>query len=92
MKLSGAPKIFSSIISARMYVCVAANFISNEAIQTVEFIQKINVLFDSLNGTTVMPLRGVPFHYVFRETHSFHFKFWNDIIGEIENWCYTSTV
>ena len=85
MKVSLASQIFSNTVAASMHVCIAADIISNEAIHTVEFIGKINDLFDSLNGTTVMPLRGKPFHCVFNET-SPHFKFWNDTIAEIEKW------
>ena len=57
MKVSLAAQVFN-IVAVSMSSCITAKKIKAKAKETVEFVDKINNLIDSVNGTTVKPLNG----------------------------------
>ncbi|XP_035220113.1 uncharacterized protein LOC118193175 [Stegodyphus dumicola] len=58
MKVALAAQVFSHTVAAGMNMCVLSGLIEASAAPTVEFIQEIDNLFDSMNGIRKNPLRG----------------------------------
>lgn len=56
-----------------------------ESLETVEFAELIDNLFDSLNGWTKYPKDGKQYRCVLRNDSS-HLELWNKLLPEITDW------
>ncbi|XP_035205421.1 uncharacterized protein LOC118180426, partial [Stegodyphus dumicola] len=87
MKVALAAQVFSHTVAAGMNLCILSGLIEASAAPTVEFILKIDNLFDSMNGTRKNPLRGKQLHCAVKEG-SAHINFWKEMIAYVESWVF----
>ncbi|XP_035209311.1 uncharacterized protein LOC118183814 [Stegodyphus dumicola] len=90
MKVALAAQVFSHTVAAGMNMCVLSGLIEASAAPTVEFIQEIDNLFDSMNGIRKNPLRGKQLHCAVTEG-SEHVKFWTNMLSFIDSWVFSET-
>lgn len=79
MKVSLVAQVFSNTVSAGMNVFFKAGLLKTSSLHTIEFVGKINNLFDSMNGVTKKPLHGKPFLCSLHDS-SPNKSLWNELI------------
>ncbi|KAF2887797.1 hypothetical protein ILUMI_18376 [Ignelater luminosus] len=80
-----AAQLSSSVAGAIETFATFASIFPSESIFTAEFVDKIDRLFDFLNGSQIKPSESKPFRCALSAS-SPHLKFWSKLLTELAQW------
>ena len=85
MKVGVAAAQLSNHMAGSIEHFVASNELPSEALFTAEFVDRIDNLFDSMNGSTYISSEDKPYRCGVSNA-SPHFTFWDKLLIEIPKW------
>ncbi|CAH1379956.1 unnamed protein product, partial [Tenebrio molitor] len=85
MKVSLAAQVMSRTVAAFLYSLLSTGTIDQRVLATATFIQQVNQLFDSFNGSRLTPVQGKELKCCITE-NSTHMQYWREAYKMMKSW------